>query len=450
MEKPNILFVLTDDLGWGDVSYHGSRIRTPNIDRLVSRGVELDAHYVNPVCTPTRASLMTGRYPGRFGKQATTPENRPILPDGYFTLATMLRDAGYATGLFGKWHLASDPDHGPNKYGFDYSYGSLAGGVDPYNHRYKPGKWSHTWHRNGDLIEFEPGHVTDLLTDEALRWISDQDQPWFCYMPYTAVHTPIRAPERWLDDYWFGNYDPDPELDRSFKEYAAYTSHMDYNVGRLIELLKCLDQIHNTIVVFASDNGAPTHHLDLDAAKYPGWHEDMPRRGSNGALRGSKATVWEGGIRTPGAVMWRSVLEPGKLTAPTHIVDWMPTLANLLGCDVPGDPAWDGVDIWPLITDGERTTGRNAKGPGEPAGDDRAIYWNLLHERFAVRNGGFKLIHRRHDPVPETLLFNVEEDPYEEREISGAHPDVVDRLSGFLEAQHALDDSSKRSDLGDD
>ena len=126
MERPNILYILVDDLGWGDVSYHGSPIRTPNMDRLVRRGVELDAHYVNPVCTPTRVSLLTGRYPGRFGRHATVPSNPPVLPDGYPTLATMLRNAGYATGLFGKWHLGSDPRFYPGNYGFDTSYGSLA------------------------------------------------------------------------------------------------------------------------------------------------------------------------------------------------------------------------------------------------------------------------------------------------------------------------------------
>ena len=152
-EKPNVLYILADDLGWGDVGYHGSEIRTPNIDRLVQGGVELDQHYVCPMCTPTRASLMTGRHPGRFGAHATVPSNQPVLPDGYETLATSLRNAGYATGLFGKWHLGSTPEFCPNQFGFDYSYGSLAGGVDPYSHRYKEGEWSYTWHRNGELVD---------------------------------------------------------------------------------------------------------------------------------------------------------------------------------------------------------------------------------------------------------------------------------------------------------
>ena len=153
MDKPNILFILADDLGWGDVSYHNSEIRTPNIDRLVQSGIELDQHYVCPMCTPTRAALMTGRHPGRFGRHATSPSNPPVLPEGYETIATSFRNCGYDTGLFGKWHLGSKPEFGPNHYGFNTAYGSLAGGVDPYNHRYKKGEYSFTWHSDGQLVK---------------------------------------------------------------------------------------------------------------------------------------------------------------------------------------------------------------------------------------------------------------------------------------------------------
>lgn len=279
-KKPNILFILADDLGWGDVGYHGSPIETPNIDRLASESVELDNHYVCPVCTPTRTSLMTGRHPGRFGKHATVPTNLPVLPDGYYTIASMLKDNGYATGLFGKWHLGSDVEFYPNKYGFDYSYGSLAGGVDPYTHLYKRGPYSKTWHRNGELISQE-GHATDLITNEAINWIKGKEEPWFCYVPFTAVHLPIRAPEKWIDKYSDKKYDSDHERDRSFKVYAAYTSHMDYCVGKFIETLKLMDSLDETIVIFASDNGATTKNADIDTAKYPGRYDDMPRTGSN-------------------------------------------------------------------------------------------------------------------------------------------------------------------------
>ena len=161
------------------------------------------------MCTPTRVSFLTGRHPGRFGRHATVPSNLPVLPDGYKTLATSLRNCGYDTGLFGKWHLGSEKQFGPNHYGFNASYGSLAGGVDPYNHHYKRGQYSKTWHRNGELVS-EPGHVTDLIAREAIGWISSRDEPWFCYVPFTAVHVPVKAPQSWLDRYEFEKYDDDP------------------------------------------------------------------------------------------------------------------------------------------------------------------------------------------------------------------------------------------------
>ena len=435
MERPNILFVLADDLGWGDVSYHGAEIRTPNIDRLARTGVEMDQHYVCPVCTPTRVALLTGRHPGRFGRHATVPSNDPVLPDGYRTLAGMLREAGYATGLFGKWHLGSDPRFYPGNYGFDYSYGSLAGGVDPYTHRYKHGPYTVTWHRNGQLID-QQGHATDLITDEALGWIETRKGPWFCYVPFTAVHTPIRAPEAWVDKYWDRTYDTDPDRDRSFKVYAGYASHMDHSLGRMIETLKRLDQVENTIVVFASDNGAGTTNPSADTAKYPGRHEDMPRTGSNYPLRGHKAQLYEGGIRTPGAIVWPGRLKPFKLRQPLHMVDWMPTFAALLGCEPPSDPRWDGADVLPLLS------GERAEAP------ERPLYWNLTHSRFALRLGAWKLICRERNTGYDWELFNIAEDPLEERDLSSRHPDIVERLLDQIARQRRLDDTSKRDDVG--
>jgi arylsulfatase A-like enzyme len=436
MPRPNVLYILVDDLGWGDVSYHGGPIRTPNIDRLVGRGIEFVNHYVNPVCSPTRASLLSGRYPGRFGRHATVPTNDPVFPDGYWTMARLFQDAGYATGLFGKWHLGSDPKFFPGAYGFDRSYGSLAGGIDPYHHHYKRGTYSTTWHRDGQLMEdLEPGHVTDLLTDAAIRWIRQQgERPWFCYVPYTAVHTPIRAPEEWLDRVWFERFDADPERDRAFKEYAAYTAHMDHAVGRLVETLKCLDRIHNTIVVFVSDNGASTSTLGDDTRLYPGWHEDMPRTGSNYPLRGTKATVYEGGIRTPAAVMWPSVWAPRKVAEPLHIVDWMPTFAALLGVEPPVDPCWDGKNILPLLNGEVETLG------------SRPLYWNLTHNRFAVRYEGWKLIQIEREWGLQRELYHIAEDPYEERDLAARHPEIVERLAGLIAEQHALDDTARRPD----
>ncbi len=432
MKTPNILYILVDDLGWGDVSYHGSQINTPNIDRLAQKGIELDQHYVCPVCTPTRVSLLTGRYPGRFGKHATTPSNKPVLPDGYWTMASMFKEAGYKTGIFGKWHLGSDPEYYPGNYDFDYSYGSLAGGIDPYSHRYKEGPYSKTWHRNGKLIE-ETGHATDLITSEAIEWIKDQKESWFCYIPYTAVHRPTRAPEKWIDKYSNKKYDENPVRDKSYKTYAGYTSHLDYSIGRLIETLKITNQLENTIIIFASDNGAETSDKTHDTNLYPGFHERKPRTGSNYPLKGEKGQLYEGGIRTPAAVYWRGQLQPGKIEQPINITDWMPTLASLLNIKPDNNPEWDGLNVWPLIEDRKKSF------------SERNIYWNLSHNRFSIRHGNWKLIVRENKN--ETELYNIKDDPLEEKDCHLQNEKVVKNIKNLLKKHKKLDDSSKRSDI---
>ena len=432
-QRPNILFLLADDLGWGDVGYHGSDIRTPNIDRLVRNGVELDQHYVCPMCTPTRASLLTGRHPGRFGRHATVPSNAPVLPDGYETLATALRNAGYATGLFGKWHLGSAPRFCPNQFGFDCSYGSLAGGVDPYSHRYKKGEFTYTWHRNGELTHAR-GHVTDLILHEALEWIEQQEGPWFCYVPFTAVHTPVKAPEHWIDTYCDRTCDADPARDRSFKIYAAYASHMDRAVGQLIESLHRNLQLDDTIVVFASDNGAIPDDPLHDTDRYPGRHEEMPRLGSNLPLRGQKATLYEGGVRTPAVISWPGTLQPATLSQPIQIVDWMPTFCNLAGAGTADDPRWDGVDIWPLLT-------------GERAALDRTLFWNFRGSDFGARIGDLKLV-TDGDLRPEnTEMFDLAVDPYERHNLFEESPARAHHLLDLIRRERELDDSSRRPDV---
>jgi arylsulfatase A-like enzyme len=355
-----------------------------------------------------------------------------VLPDGYWTMASMFRDAGYRTALFGKWHLGSDPAFYPGKYGFDYSYGSLAGGVDPYTHRYKRGPYTHTWHRNKELIT-EYGHATDLITNEAIDWIRDQSGSWFCYVPYTAVHTPIKAPEQWVNRYWDQTYDEDPARDCSFKMYAAYASHMDDAIGRLIETLKCIDQLDNTIVVIASDNGAQSTNPSQDTAQYPGRHEDMPRLGSNSPLRGNKAQMYEGGIRTPAVISWPGRLKPNKLEWPIHIADWMPTFAFILESNPDIDPKWDGRNIMPLIT-GESQTA--------PA---RKLYWNLRNDWFAIRSGDWKL--SLYKSKQEVELFNIKDDPLEQRDVVTDYPEIAEQLARIIDEEHKSDDDSKRNDV---
>ena len=431
VDKPNILFILADDLGWGDVSYHGSDIRTPAIDRLAESGIQLEQHYVCPMCTPTRVSFLTGRYPGRFGRRATTPSNPPVLPDNYETLATSLRNNGYDTGLFGKWHLGSSPQFGPNHFGFNTSYGSLAGGVDPYNHHYKRGEFSQTWHRNCQLIK-QSGHVTDLITDEAIKWLVGREKPWFCYVPFTAVHVPIKAPQKWLDQYQFSTYDDDPLKDQSFKRYAAYTSQMDSAVGRLIEVLECLNQRDNTIIIFSSDNGAISSARLHSSDQYPGWQEEQPKLGSNKPFRGQKAQLYEGGIRTPTIINWRGKLSPSVCLQPLHIADWMPTLTNLADCKLNHDPKWDGVDIWPVIAEGEKV-------------DNRVLFWNFKGTQFCLRQGNWKLITTDDMSASDSQLYHIESDPYETTDLSLGRPEIVKQLLDQVTQQRKLDGISQRN-----
>jgi arylsulfatase A-like enzyme len=195
-DKPNFVIILADDLGYGDVGFQGGQAKTPHLDKLAGEGIRLTAHYVHPMCSPTRAALLTGRYASRFG--VTGAQNEQAFPFGTPTIASVLSGSGYDTALIGKWHLGSGLDTPPNRFGFGYSYGLLAGGATPDTHEYKMGPHQRTWHRNGTLLD-EEGHITDLITKDAVKWIDERtDKPFFLYVPYTAVHVPINEPEQWL------------------------------------------------------------------------------------------------------------------------------------------------------------------------------------------------------------------------------------------------------------
>jgi arylsulfatase A-like enzyme len=409
--KPNVVVILADDLGWADVGFHGSKIKTPNIDRLCAEGVELTQHYVQPMCTPTRVGLLTGRYPSRFGDQAIKPCNERVLPFGTETLASALGSVGYHTGLAGKWHLGSQPEWGPSHFGFRHSYGSLAGGCGQFSHLYKKGPYSRTWHRNETLVD-EEGHTTDLIAREVVGWIEQKKTPWFYYVPFTAVHVPVEVPGKYLQMYEEGAYDSDPARDLSFRRYAAYTTHMDDAIGRILEAVRRTGQRENTLVIFTSDNGSFPSWRN---GAYPGTFPPCPRLGSNLPYRGYKAQLYEGGIHSPTCVCWPGKLEPGKVDAIIHVVDWMPTLTRLAGYQPKSDLKWDGIDIWPWITGKETQT--------EP----RTIYWKFTGGRMAIRHGDWKLI------VPSNELFNLADDPYEKRNLAKSEParvaDLLERLA---------------------
>ncbi len=407
--RPNILLVVADDLGWADVGWHNSKFRTPQLDRLVREGVELDRHYVQPVCSPTRTALMSGRWTGRFGPHVLGPTNLRAFPPGTTTLASALREAGYVTCVAGKWHLGSRPEWGPNHYGFDHSYGSLTGAVDPWTHQYRKGPWQHTWHRNEKFLH-EDGNATELVAREVVSWIKTLPEPWFVYVPFHAVHIPIDAPDSFKHPWAETQFDPDPKKNESLRRMAAFVAQLDAKVGDFVGAIDERGQRDRTLILFTSDNGGKTKGDN----PYVGSVAATPALSSNVPLRGEKAQLYEGGVRVSAFAHWRGTLAPRKVTAPMHAADWMPTLTKLVGWKSTRDLALDGQDIWPLVT--------GAIEKPEP----RTIYIPL-RKRRAVFYGDWKLIASGEGDsaagaTDAVELFRITTDPYETTNLAAQEP----------------------------
>jgi arylsulfatase A-like enzyme len=412
--RPNIVFILADDLGWADVGYHGSEIETPHLDRLAREGLRFNRHYVMPTCTPTRVGFLTGRYPSRYG--VTSPAYGNIFGDDTITLAEALRRGGYATSISGKWHMGSPPNWTPRKYGFESSYGYFHGQVDPYIHDYKSGV--PTWHRNDKYLD-EKGHATDLITEEAVRIIeSKHDKPFFLYVTYSVPHYPLDEPPQWTARYE-GRI---AELSRRW--YAASVTHMDHGIGRIVAALDRRGLRQNTLLVFVSDNGGQRSWSS--DTEYEGRYRDRPHPvlGNNLPLRGWKGDVYEGGIRVPAVASWPGVLPAGLSEVPLHIVDWMPTLCALTGCTPGKDLAWDGTNVWPALC-GETT-----------AMESRSFYWRTPNA-FAVRRGDWKLIAGKGGQGAQ--LYDLASDPYETKDLARQHPERVAELQALLKEYTAKD-----------
>lgn len=404
-KPPNIIFILADDLGWADVGYHGSPIPTPNLDRLAKDGIKLERHYVSPVCSPTRAGLLTGRYWGRFG--IVTPDSKQCLPEGTPTIASVLKAAGYRTAITGKWHLggAALPNKRPALFGFDHSYGCLDGAAHPFTHVYTPGgqgghdgKGVKTWHRNGEFLE-EKGHVTDLITQEAVRWIErSKEQPFFLYVPYTAPHEACRDTAEWIAKC--------AHLPEKRRNYAAMVAHMDDGIGQIVAALDRFHLRENTLIVFASDNGGTGEGL-------------------NTPLRGAKGTLHEGGVRSVTLLNWPARLDPGTLSHPICIVDWLPTFCALAGIEPPQD--LDGHDIWPLL--------RQPNAPAVP----RPLYLlGLGGKESALVYGDWKLV-----ASPEgSELYDLDRDLHEDRNRLADEPERVQEVQLLLREAAKTDHDS--------
>lgn len=423
---PNILFVVADDLGWSDVGWHGGFSKTPNMDKLVREGIELDQHYVQPVCTPTRTALMSGRYPGRFGPQALAPSNLRAMPLGTVTMASALKSLGYKTYQSGKWHLGARSEWGPNVYGFDHGYGTLTGAADPWTHKYRRGPYEDTWHRDGRHFQ-EEGNATELIAAEALRRIEEKKGPWFLYVPFHAVHTPVDAPDEFKRLYDGVKFHDDPEKQDSRLRMAAMVSQLDAKLGQFVAALERTGQRDNTLIVFSSDNGG----IESLKNAYVGNVKHSPLNSENDPLRGQKNTLYEGGIRVCAFVNWPGQLTPRKYTEPMHIVDWLPTIASLVGYESKSDLKWDGISQWDALTG--RTT---STAP-------RTIYIAMV-SGHALRHGNWKLIV---GAAGKSQLFNLANDPYEKADRATTEPKKLAELQELLAVQKAKDDPRLPADL---
>ena len=394
--KTNILFMIADDLGWNDVGYHGSEIATPNIDALVRKGVEIDRYYAFPVCSPTRAALMTGRSPIRMGIDSPIGPNGGLPLDEHL-LPETLRAAGYQTLMTGKWHLGLEraASH-PHNRGFDRSHGHLGPAVDYFTHIWNGGL---DWQRNGEALR-EEGYSTELIVREAVSLIvgRDKSKPMFLYVAFNAPHTPLQATEKYLDRYA-------GIADVNRKHFAAMVSAVDDGVGAILDTLRAEGLDKDTIVVWVSDNGG------------------NERAGAdNSPFRGGKGNVFEGGIRVPGTIYRHGVLEGRKFTRQITAHDWFPTLAAAVGVKPQNAKKFDGLDMWAVLADG-----------AEPARGDTIIG---VDGHYAIFRDGWKFVEYtpRNGTETTTHLFRIEDDPNEEHDFIDEKPDLAQQLLAAIRA----------------
>jgi arylsulfatase A-like enzyme len=411
--KPNILFILADDMGHADVGFNGSDIQTPTLDQLAASGARLQSFYGQQVCTPARAALMTGRYPMRYGLQTFVvfPAHAYGLPLQERTLPQALKDAGYKTVMTGKWHLGHyKKAYWPQNRGFDHFYGSILGEVD-YFTKEKGGVID--WQRNGETLK-ETGYHTTQLADEMVRVIEADDgkQPLFMYMPFLAPHAPYQAPKEYEDRY--------PNIqDPTRRTYAGMVTALDDSIARVMAALKQKGMLENTIVVFTSDNGGP---LSAEIASgTSGSAAGLKMPAINAPLRDGKSSLYEGGVRTPTVISWPGHIPAGQIIdEPLHMVDWFPTLLAQAGGTVQGDKPLDGKDIWPVLT-------------SKAVSPHSDILINVEAFRGSVRKGKWKLLHTATWPQ-KTELFDLEADLSEKTNVAKDNPAVVQELMAILDA----------------
>lgn len=406
--RPNILLIVGDDMGYADVGFHGCHdIPTPHLDSLASAGIRCTNGYVSgPYCSPTRAGLLTGRYQQRFGHEFN-PSGNQGLPLTESTLADRLRSSGYKTGLVGKWHLGSQPEQHPLRRGFDEFFGFTGGAHDYFQDQ--------GILRGQDPVQ-EQEYLTDAFGREAVDFIGRHStEPWFLYLAFNAVHTPMQA-----DDPRLQKFSQIPDNTR--RTYAAMMSAMDDAIGRVRQKLVEEELADNTLILFISDNGGPT---------MPG----VTVNGSvNSPLRGSKRTTLEGGIRVPFLVAWPGILQPSTLEHPVIQLDLHATILAVTGTQPPADQPLDGVNLLPWFQEHR---------PNPP---HEMLFWRF-GEQMAIRKGDFKLV--RYDsnadtltgqgrqPVTTAKLYNLKDDLSESKDLSATHPEKLAELQMLWETWNA-------------
>lgn len=411
-QKPNIIHIVADDLGWKDVGFNGcTDIKTPNLDALARGGAKFTQFYVQPMCTPTRAALLTGRYPFRYGLQtAVIPSVSAYgLDTNEWLMPQCLKEAGYKTAIIGKWHLGhADKKYWPKQRGFDYQYGAMIGELDYFTH-----EEHHVldWYRDNKPLR-EKGYTTQLIGKEAVKLIEKHgpSTPLYLYLAFNAPHTPYQAPKEYIDRY--KNIE-----DPTRRIYAGMISCLDEEIGRVVAALDKKGIRQNTLILFHSDNGGTRN------AMFAGVMADMSKVKipcDNGPYREGKGTLFDGATRVCALANWPGRIKPQTVDGLIHAVDIYPTLAALAGASTARCKPLDGQNVWDTIAE------------GKPSPRTEFVY-NIEPFRAALRQGDFKLIWRT--MLPSSVdLYDLSKDPSEQNNVAAAHPDKVLAMQRRLDA----------------
>lgn len=405
-KKPNIVHIVADDLGWKDVGFNGcTDIKTPNIDKLAAGGAKFSQFYVQPMCTPTRACLMTGRYPFRYGLQtAVIPSVSAYgLDTTEWLMPQCLKEAGYKTAIIGKWHLGhADKKWWPKQRGFDYQYGAMIGELDYFTH---DDRGVLDWFRNNEPVK-EEGYTTTLIGNDAAELIAGHDtsKPLYLYLTFNAPHTPYQAPKEYVDRY-------SKIEDPTRRTYAGMVACLDDEIGRVVAALEKNNMRDNTLILFHSDNGGVRDPMftgvmaDVSKIKLPA---------DNGSYREGKATVYEGGTRVCALANWPGRIKAQAVDGLVHAVDLYPTLAALAGASTAKCKPLDGVNVWDAISE------------GKPSPRTEIVY-NIQPMGAGLRQGDWKLVWVATLPS-RVELFNLAQDPYEKNDLAASNREMVAAL----------------------